>query len=85
MSTVLHLDLKRTTKTTAELRVFTSNPNVYESRSLNLSEVDVLVAVMERDYYVSAFWNAIAGLSGLAFVAGVCGRSGFRVGSIGSL
>ncbi len=54
MSTLLHLDLKRTTNTTAELRVFTSNPNVYESRSLNLSEVEDLVAVMEQDYYVSA-------------------------------
>jgi hypothetical protein len=54
MSTLLHLDLKRTTNTTVELRVFTNNPNVYESRSLNLSEVDDLVGVMERDYYVSA-------------------------------
>ncbi len=53
MSTLLHLDLKRTTNTTAELRVFRDNPNGYESRSLNLSEVDDLVGVMERDYYVS--------------------------------
>ncbi len=54
MSTVLHLDLKRTTIATAELWVFTSNPNVYESRSLNLSEVEDLVAVMEQTVKVAA-------------------------------
>lgn len=81
MTTTLHLDLKRTTTTTAELRVFRDNPNGYESRSLNLSEVDDLVSVMERDYYVSALPEDY-GVTGRRLYRWLDGAERFLAGAI---
>ncbi|PMB42496.1 hypothetical protein CEN41_14995 [Fischerella thermalis CCMEE 5330] len=52
---VLHLALKAVDGNYVELRYFVDNPNQYERRSLPLSEVEDLIGLAERDYYVSSF------------------------------
>ncbi|MBW4504387.1 MAG: tetratricopeptide repeat protein [Scytonema hyalinum WJT4-NPBG1] len=52
---ILHLDLKRVTgNDVVELRYFQDNPNEYKQRSLNLREIDELIKIAERDYYVNS-------------------------------
>ncbi|OKH14298.1 hypothetical protein NIES592_09480 [Fischerella major NIES-592] len=52
---VLHLALKAVDGNYVELRYFVDNPNEYERRLLPLSEVEDLIGLAERDYYVSSF------------------------------
>ncbi len=47
----LHLSLQILNATTAEVRYFTENPNVYQSRALLLSSIDDLIRLTEQDYY----------------------------------
>ncbi|NMG06406.1 tetratricopeptide repeat protein [Brasilonema sp. UFV-L1] len=55
---ILHLDLKRVTGDNVELRYFQDNQNQYEPRSLRLKEIDELIEIAERDYYVNS-WEAV--------------------------
>ncbi|MBW4537540.1 MAG: CHAT domain-containing protein [Myxacorys chilensis ATA2-1-KO14] len=48
---ILHLSLQLLTPTTAEIRYFIDNPNVYQSRALLLSEIDDLIQLAEQDYF----------------------------------
>ena len=49
----LHLDLKQVAENYVELRYFINNPNEYQPRSLPLTEIEDLIKLAERDYYVS--------------------------------
>ncbi len=50
---ILHLDLKAVSGETVELRCFGDNPNDYDERSLQLSEIQDLVDQAETNHYVS--------------------------------
>ena len=61
---ILHLDLKAVAGNYVELRYFTDNYNQYTKRTLPLSDINDLIELAERDYYVSSFAEdyAVTGL-----------------------
>ena len=48
---ILHLDLQRVQDNWLELRYFTDNPNNFEERRLNLTEIQDLATKAETDYF----------------------------------
>lgn len=49
---ILHIDLRTLDGDYADLRYGWENPNDFQSRRLPLAEIQDLIEVMERDYYV---------------------------------
>lgn len=52
---ILHfyLQANRNQNNYVELRYFEDNPNIYQSRSLDVAEIADLIQLSERDYYIS--------------------------------